>query len=317
MSYPDGAVSRITNDLTEYGATSFSLTADDSTIATLTSDDSSKIWLATPGDFQGRPRRLTNGKHDGQNGIDWTPDGRIVYIARDGPARDIWIVNADGAGQKQLTQNDHIEADLRVSADGRTVVFVSAPPGGLQHLWRIEIDGSNLKQLTDGNFVDFFPFWSPDGQWIFFSSWRTGSARLWKMPAAGGAAEQVTDLPFTGQRFAGSKLIFGAYFDEQGNPARWRYALVDAETRQVVKTFDSTAGADWFGMLDERTLVYAQTKEDIGNIWIRSLDGGEPKQLTNFDSDRIYFYAASRDGKQFAVSRGVSNANIILIKDFR
>jgi hypothetical protein len=48
VSYLDGAVTRITNYPTEYGTTSFGLTADSSTIVTLAPDQSSQIWLAAP-----------------------------------------------------------------------------------------------------------------------------------------------------------------------------------------------------------------------------------------------------------------------------
>jgi len=41
------------------------------------------------------------------------------------------------------------------------------------------------------------------------------------------------------------------------------------------------------------------------------------KQVTKFDSDRIFGYAWSRDAKQFAVIRGNGSAEIILMKDFR
>lgn len=44
--------------------------------------------------------------------------------------------------------------------------------------------------------------------------------------------------------------------------------------------------------------------------------GGTPKQLTRFDSERNFFFAVSRDGKQFAIARGSSFSDIILIKDF-
>jgi len=46
-------------------------------------------------------------------------------------------------------------------------------------------------------------------------------------------------------------------------------------------------------------------------------DGGAPKQLTNFTSDRIFWFDFSRDGKQVALSRGTQTSDVILIRDFR
>jgi serine/threonine protein kinase/Tol biopolymer transport system component len=319
VSYPEGAVSRVTNDLTEYGSMSFSLTADSSTIATIATEQSSKIWLVAPNEEEGRARKLTNGKYDGQSGLDWTPDGRVVYVARNGDYSDVWIMNADGTGQKQLTSNEDAESNVKVSPDGRFILFTSQRPGAIQHVFRMDTDGGNVRQLTDGDFLDYNASWSPDGQWVFFGSWRSGNGRLWKVPAGGGAATQVSDLPFSALSFPpGGKAIFGSYYDEQTSPPRWRSALLSAESGQLVKAFDFPPKTSAWNMLDERTLVYAESQGDVDNLWTRPLeDGAPPKQLTRFTSERIYKHAPSRDGRQFAVARGTSTADIILIKDFR
>ncbi len=55
----------------------------------------------------------------------------------------------------------------------------------------------------------------------------------------------------------------------------------------------------------------------ISNIWSQPLDGGAPKQLTDFKTDRIFAFDWSRDGKQLAVSRGTVTSDVVLIKDFR
>ena len=317
VSYPEGAVSRVTNDLTLYGSMSFTLTADSSTIATIATEQSSKIWLAAPNEEEGRARKLTNGKYDGQAGLDWTPDGRVVYVTRTGDYSDIWITNADGTSQKQLTSNEDAESNVRVSPDGRFILFGSQRAGGIQHIWRMDTDGGSLKQLTDGDFTDFGAVWSPDGQWVFFGSWRSGNGRLWKVPADGGAATQVSDLPFNAWKFPpGGKLIFGNYYDEQTSPPRWRSALISPEDGKLVKAFDFPPRTGAWDMLDERTLVYAESQGDVDNLWTRPLEGGAPRQLTRFTSERIFRQAPARDGKHFAIARGTTSADIILIKDF-
>jgi hypothetical protein len=47
------------------------------------------------------------------------------------------------------------------------------------------------------------------------------------------------------------------------------------------------------------------------------LDGGPPKQLTDFKADQIFWFDFSRDGKQLALSRGTQTSDVVLIKDFR
>jgi eukaryotic-like serine/threonine-protein kinase len=318
LSYPDGAVTRITNDLTYYGTSSFGLTADSSTIVTIASEQSTKIWVASPNEEEARARKLTNGKFDGQSGLDWTPDGRIVYGTKVGDNLDVWIMNGDGSGQRQLTSNDDPEEVGEASPDGRYIVFSSYHPGDIVHIWRIDADGGNAKQLTQGNFEDFSPFFSPDGKWVVFGSWRSGSLRAWKVSVDGGEPAQVTDLPFNANAFVpNGKSMFGGYFDEQVSPPRWRPALVSFDNGQLVKVFDLPPNVANWGMSDERTLVYAYDTDDVGNLWTVPIDGGTPKQLTKFSSENIFGFKPSRDGKRFALVRGTSSSDIVLIKDFR
>ncbi len=318
VSYPDGTASRITNDLSEYGTSSFGLTADSSTIVTIASERTSKIWLAVASEEESRAKKLTSGKYDGQAGLRIAPDGRVVYVTKTGDYPDIWIMNPDATAQKQLTSNEDSEFGVEVSPDGRYIVYVSQSAAGVPHIWRMDMDGGNVKQLTQGEFTDFAPVCSPDGRRVIFVSWRTGEERQWKVPIDGGEATQVSNQPFTGSAFLSEgKLIFGSYFDDQVNPPRQRSAFMSFDSGQIVKIFDHPPKTNFWRMLDEQTLLYVQEKDEAENIWTRPLEGGMPKQLTRFSSERIFNFASSRDDKQFAVVRGTASSDIVLIKDFK
>ncbi len=56
-------------------------------------------------------------------------------------------------------------------------------------------EGSAPQRLTNAPESDSEPQWSPDGETIFFLSSRSGSSQVWRKPAAGGRARQVTDYP--------------------------------------------------------------------------------------------------------------------------
>ncbi len=60
-----------------------------------------------------------------------------------------------------------------------------------------------------------------------------------------------------------------------------------------------------------------KTSGGVSNIWRRPLDGGEPKQVTSFTSDRITAFAVSRDGKRLALARGTTTSDVVLIKDLK
>ncbi|MFS8086178.1 MAG: hypothetical protein ACMG6H_11165 [Acidobacteriota bacterium] len=57
--------------------------------------------------------------------------------------------------------------------------------------------------------------------------------------------------------------------------------------------------------------------EWVTNIWSQPIDGGPPKQLTDFKSDLIFRFDWSRDGKWLAVARGNISSDVVLINDLK
>ncbi len=51
----------------------------------------------------------------------------------------------------------------------------------------------------------------------------------------------------------------------------------------------------------------------MANIWVRPLDGGPERRLTDFKSEQVFRFAWSRDGKYLAVTRGAMMKDVILI----
>jgi len=119
----------------------------------------------------------------GANSPAWSPDGRMIaytlYIdLLDTRERsDIYLMNADGSKQRNLTNNPSLLKGLTFSPDGRTIVFISDRAGS-QQLFSMNLKGEQLQQLThlDSHSVDS-PRFSPDGEQIAFVFQAEGSAQ--------------------------------------------------------------------------------------------------------------------------------------------
>jgi TolB protein len=138
-------------------------------------------------------RRLTTTPgYDG--GAFFSPDGRsIVYRAHHPsdpaeladyrallarglvrPSRmEIFVMDADGANQRQVTNLGGANFAPFFTPDGRRIIFSSNhtnPRGRNFDLWLVDIDGGNLEQVTTSPEFDSFPMFSPDGRELVWAS---------------------------------------------------------------------------------------------------------------------------------------------------
>ncbi len=59
-------------------------------------------------------------------------------------------------------------------------------------MWTIPAEGGTPRRITKATGDQTAPTWSRDGQWIYFSEPREGGRDIWRVPATGGPAEQLT-----------------------------------------------------------------------------------------------------------------------------
>jgi Tol biopolymer transport system component len=245
-------------------------------------------------------------------GLDWTPDGRLIYASQASGNLDLWMATVDNQQPSQLTREAQTDMMPTVSADGRYIVFMSTRSGH-SNIWRINIDGSNPKQLTRGK-GDSFPSLSPDGRWVIYSSCSSGQQALWKTSIEGGEPTQLTQQLTTRPIVSpDGKWIACFYQDKQGNGNRVAILPFAGGEPRVIGEIEYAEFLDVRWSQDSRALTYIVTRDGVSNIWSKLIDGGQPKQLTNFTTDRIFRYAWSRDGKHLACERGQVINDIVLI----
>jgi Tol biopolymer transport system component len=153
-------------------------------------------------------RRLTHAPgYDG--GAFFSPDGRkIVYRAHHPTGDDLrayqdllaqglvrpnrmelWIMNADGSDQRQITTLGGANFAPFFTPDGNRIIFSSNhknPRSRNFDLYLVNLDGTGLEQVTTHAEFDGFPMFSPDGRQVVWASNRNA-------PSPGGTDIFIAD----------------------------------------------------------------------------------------------------------------------------
>jgi Tol biopolymer transport system component/DNA-binding winged helix-turn-helix (wHTH) protein len=122
-----------------------------------------------------------------------SPDGKkIAFLSKRSGPFEIWVSDAEGLNAFPLTDFKNEDfSPPRWSPDSRSLVF-SSPVAGTPDLYVVDLNERRPRRLTSAASAENLPSWSNDGQWIYYSSSQTGLAQIWKIPAAGGRAIQMT-----------------------------------------------------------------------------------------------------------------------------
>jgi Tol biopolymer transport system component len=245
-----------------------------------------------------------------------SPEGKIVFV-RPGTepsehcfgqsCNDIWVMDADGTNQTNLTNTpDTNEGQPAWSSDGTRIAFTSDQDevGGFTDIWVMDADGSNQTNLTKtpdtpnaDNFHEYQPSWAPSGAQLAFVRELEGQIiseqdDIFVMDANGENATNITQtdaserdpdwspdgakIAFSGVRNGGEEILT---MDPDGQNE-------EILTEEGFDAFDEAP--DWS---PDSTKVVFMRQSQVGGccepweIWAVNRDGSGDTNLTNHPSD--------------------------------
>lgn len=200
-------------------------------------------------------KKLTDTRgYDAEATVNWKT-GRIVYTSLAGGDLDLWTMDSDGSGKRQITRLPGYDGGAVFSPDGKRLVWRANHPDtptalatykdflarDLVSPMKMEIflagaDGKNARQITDFGCASFAPTFTPDGRKILFASNKhacdTHLFELYLMNPDGSGLEQVTQFGgFTSfAEFSpdGGKLAFTSSYQAK---SRYEFNIFVADWR--------------------------------------------------------------------------------------
>ncbi|WP_368563249.1 S41 family peptidase [Pseudoxanthomonas sp. UTMC 1351] len=234
-------------------------------------------------------------------------------------AGDLHVVAASGGVARRLTSHQGQELYPKFSPDCRRIAF-SAEYDGTRQVFVMPADGGEPLQLTWYNDAGPLPprggtdyrvlGWTPDAQHVLVLANRTPhgnrNARPYLVPVAGGM-ERPLPMPESGGGMLspdGLQYVytpidrdFRSWKRYRGGraPDVWIYDLEHDAARRLTDHRASDAQPMWL----HDTVYFASDRGGVVNLYRLPGGGGEPEQVTHFDTMDVLWPSAGRDAIVF------------------
>jgi eukaryotic-like serine/threonine-protein kinase len=323
--YPEGTPFKISNDLSEYN--SLSVTADGKSFVTTQERRQAAI-------FVGDSPAVLNDKIDWKLSpvsteqatgyeLSWTGAGKLLQ--RDASFH-IYATSADGSNRVRVLEDDGVTFAPSACGSGDLMIVSRVLDNNAPNLWRLNMATGETKRLTFGKDEELGSC-TADGKWVIYAgpAPNDNASHIYKVSTEGGdpvelAKGQVREPAVSPD----GQLVAYIRIDGQGARAKSKFVLQKVEGGSPVQEIEVPSAfiRMYLGWTpDGKALTYVRnTTGNTQNLYMLPLAGGDPVQLTHFDSEpsALVGYAWSRDGKKIAITRArYSDTDVVMFSGFR
>ena len=223
-------------------------------------------------------------------------NGKILFTSgRDGSSQ-IYVMDADGKNQRQLTKGGSNNQSATWSPDGTRITFISQTNKHFQ-VYLMNSDGSNLHKLTANEFDNFnIPRWSSDGRYILFTSNRNGQMDIYIMDPDGSNEQRLTNGEGENNEAAwspdGKQIVFAS--TRHGSKQIYVMNADGSGVRQLTNSMGEQMSPTFSP--DGKQITFTSTQDGNREVYVMDIDGSNIRNLTKnkaIDTDSGW----SPDGK--------------------
>ncbi len=216
-------------------------------------------------------------QYTGEQGIART---KIAYIGERGTAREVFVMDYDGQGPRQLTADGFLNLMPRWSPDRRFLVFTTHRTRTTQHIDMLEVATGKRWTLVALGGMNITPALSPDGHMLAFASNYEGDFELYRLDMKTKVVERLTsnragDLSPSWSP-TGRELVFVS--DRGGGPQLFLVSADGSNVRRLTFDGDYNAAPVWSPRGD--WIAYVCRRHQEYKLCIISPDGEKGMQVT-------------------------------------
>lgn len=311
MSYPDGMVSPLTNDLSSY--VGLDVDAERNRIVTSHRETQTSVWVA---DADGsNSAELVRPFPLGGNSLAWGGD-RVIYDTNLNGRSVIVSVAPGRDAVDEIVSGAFVAA---ATSTGDAIVFAGTGRA-LDGLWR-SVRGQSATRLVMGD--AYGPIVTPDDRDVLFVSSRNGLQSPWIVPLEGGEPREITRAFVSALSLGvspdGKRIVFWTVADDGVETIVICDLLACANPREFTlpRNIADLPSLQWTP--DGGAISYLERSGM--NIWALPLDGeSAPRPITRFSEDdasdgAIVRFAWSRESPpRLALLRSTTTDDIVLLR---
>lgn len=230
----------------------------------------------------------------------FSADGHVIAFAREG---DVYVMRADGSGQKQLTTGSNLDSRPLVAPNGKIVVFERDAGGSPRDLFSVSVNGGSPRTVSASAADEHEASFSPDGSTIAFvrTSAAAGSLNddIYTVRPSGAKLRRLTRtlaLDEYAPNVLNETIVYSRGENSEGPSAYADVYRMDLKGQHVHKVIAGAGSAYVEDVTaNGRTILFGRDQ----GLWVKRI-GGKGRKLSDLPDNAKVNSVFSSDGRQVA-----------------